>query len=317
MATLLAQRHQDHAPLGARHVLADQATAREMLNAALDGGIGYVATDGAAVLGFLVAPSPQTRGPTTARLGMACHAALAGSERSVYRLLYEAASADLVRAGITHHSLPLLTDHTATVQTFFELEFGIDQIDGIVAIPADAGGLDSSTRVRPAEPADVGGVVELARELQRYHSRAPMFQPAVDFDVQAIRRGATEALDDERSTVVVVEGDDGLLAMAQVGPASAYIDTADIGMNMVTEGARSRGAGTAMLQSILNWAGSHRYRYCTVGWTASNIISDSFYRSRGFAPVRVRLHRLIDPRISSANEQLDHGVLGHRQEGGH
>lgn len=31
--------------------------------------------------------------------------------------------------------------------------------------------------------------------------------------------------------------------------------------------------------------------YCTVGGTSSNLISDAFYRSRGFTPVRLRLRR--------------------------
>jgi len=92
----------------------------------------------------------------------------------------------------------------------------------------------------------------------------------------------------------VVEADEGLVGMAQAEPARAYLDTVDIGMNMIAEGARSRGLGTAMLQSVLGWAGSRKYQYCTVGWTSSNLISDAFYRSRGFTPVRYRLRRRID-----------------------
>lgn len=56
-----------------------------------------------------------------------------------------------------------------------------------------------------------------------------------------------------------------------------------------------------------------RYGYCAVGWTSSNLISDAFYRSRGFTPVRLRLHRRIDSRISWANDSLDDRNFGHRR----
>src|SRR5438552_2667039 len=137
MAAVLAETHRDHSPLGAAHVLADEATALQMVVAALDGGAGYVATNASSVLGFMVAPFPPMPGPTRARLGMAHHAAHAVSARSVYRLLYQAVSADLVSAGITYHSLPVLAENAGTVETFVGLGFGIDQIDGILAVPSD------------------------------------------------------------------------------------------------------------------------------------------------------------------------------------
>lgn len=140
-----------------------------------------------------------------------------------------------------------------------------------------------------------------------------MFQAALGFDVAGMRRGVEAALLDDRSIVVVVEGADRLMGMAQAGPARTYLDTVDIGMNIVTDGARSEGLGTAMLRYLLEWAASKRYRYCAVGWTSSNLISDAFYRSRGFRPVRFRLHRRVDPRISWANDTLDDSNFGHRR----
>lgn len=316
MAALLVDRHHNHSPLGATHVLADRATAVKVVAAALDSGSGYAATDGSDLLGFMVAPFPTMPGPTSARLGMAHHAARADVARSVYRILYRTASADLVAAGITYHSLPVLSDHAAALEAFFQLEFGIDQIDGILPVPRDACTGAAQTPVRRATTADVNSVVGLAIELQRFHSRPPIFQAAVSFDVGQARRGVELGLDDDGSIVVVVEGDEGLLGMAQAGPASAYADTVDIGMNVVTDGARSQGLGTSMLRYLLGWAASRGYRYCTVGWTSSNLMSDAFYRSRGFAPVRFRLHRRIDPRISWANDTLDDRHFRDRRHGG-
>jgi GNAT superfamily N-acetyltransferase len=51
------------------------------------------------------------------------------------------------------------------------------------------------------------------------------------------------------------------------------------------------GVGTAMLDALCRWAAQCGYGYCTVGWTLSNLVSDAFYRSRGFTPIRYRLRR--------------------------
>jgi hypothetical protein len=46
-----------------------------------------------------------------------------------------------------------------------------------------------------------------------------------------------------------------------------------------------------MLDALCRWAAQCGYGYCTVGWTLSNLVSDAFYRSRGFTPIRYRLRR--------------------------
>ena len=311
--TLLAECHRDHSPLGATHVLASQPAAAQMVAAAIEGGVGYAAMQGSTLAGFFIAPFPSMPGPTSSRLGMAHHAAKASESRSAYRALYQAAAGDLVAAGITYHSLPVLADHANAVEAFFELEFGIDQIDGLLRLPSDQSTAPVPAGVRDATDVDVDAVVDLAIELQRFHSRSPMFQAALGFDVTGIRRGVETALRVDRSVVVVIEDDDRVVGMAQAGPAGAYLDTVDIGMNVITDGARSQGLGTAMLRHLLKWAASVRYRYCAVGWTSSNLLSDAFYRSRGFTPVRFRLHRRIDPRISWANDALDDSNFGHRR----
>ena len=136
-----------------------------------------------------------------------------------------------------------------------------------------------------------------------------MFQPAL-LDVAAVRRGIEGSIHDERSTVVVVKAATDSWPWPRPGPSSAYPDALDIGMNVVTEDARSAGVGTAMLDFVLRWAATAGYHYCTVGWTSSNPVSDAFYRSRDSRPFRYRLHRRIDPRIAWANESLDLGLFG-------
>ena len=262
------------------------------------------------VVGFFVAPLPAVLGPSSARLGVGYHVVRRSAAREGYRLLYEAASRELIAAGVTYHSVPVLVDHTEATAALVELEFGFDQIDGFMSVPRDLPA-DIPDGSRAATRDDVDRVVELAIELQQFHARAPMFQPAL-LDVAATRRGVEHGLRDDTSLVVVVEEDGDVVAAAQVGPSSAYFDTVDIGMNVVTERHRNRGVGSRVLRLILGWASSHDFRYCSVGWTSSNPISDPFYRSRGFVPVRYRLHRRIAQEVLWANDKIDYQRFNRR-----
>ena len=195
------------------------------------------------------------------------------------------------------------------MNAFVELEFGVDQIDGMLTVPEDGSTLEhDGSQIRFAEAADVEPIVNLAIELAQYHSRAPMFQVAL-LDLASTRTGILASIADDRSAVVVARSGGRIVGMAQAGPDRAYVEAFDIGMNVVTEDARSSGIGTAMLDFLLAWGSSRRYRYCTVGWTSSNLASDAFYRSRGFTPVRYRLHRRIDSRVSWANERFDYSAF--------
>jgi hypothetical protein len=213
-------------------VLSDEATARTAVEAAVADGPALVAVDGSEVVRFMVVPLPGRPGTTTARLGMTHHGARPDDARLIYRRLYEAAAAKVVKLGCTYHSLPVPVEHGAAVDTFFELEFGVDQIDGILRIPEHAGQTPSRDFVRRAEPADVDSIVELAIELAKYHARSPMFQVAL-LDVRSIRQGVEKSLREPRSAVVVETGGQ-VVAMAQAEPDRAYHDAFDIGMNVVT-----------------------------------------------------------------------------------
>jgi len=307
---LLADVYAAHTPLGARHVFADAATACAAVAGAAKHGPAFAAVADNEVVGFFVAPLPAALGPSSARLGIGHHVARPSASREGYRRLYEAASSELISAGVTYHSLPLLTDHADAAAAFFELEFGLDQIDGLLSVPSHlSASIPDGTRAANGD--DVDRVLELVIELQQFHSRPPMFQPAL-LDVAATRRGIEHGVDDDRSLVVVVEEDGDLVAAAQVGPSSAYRDAVDIGMNVVTESYRGRGVGSRVLQHILVWASSRGYRYCSVGWTSSNPISDPFYRSRGFLPVRYRLHRRIAQQVLWANDRVDYRRFNRR-----
>jgi len=307
VAALLAEMHRDSPHGGAVHALSDPGAAMKAATAAVGSGPGVAAFDGSTLVGYLIGPLPRVPGSMTSRLGAAHHAARPDGIRTIYWEMYAAVASHLIAAGCTYHSLPVLAGQRAAVDALVELGFGVDQIDGILPV-AQEGVAQSAGLVRVATASDLDRVVELALELVKFHAGPPMFQPAL-VDLAAIRHGAEVALTDDRSCVVVAEDAGEVVAMAQAGPSSAYPDAADIGMNIVTASARSGGVGTAMVNFVRSWAATRDYHYCTVGWSSGNLLSDAFYRSRGFAPVRFRLHRRIDPRVAWANEALDYSAF--------
>jgi GNAT superfamily N-acetyltransferase len=307
-ADVLAEFHvgTEAAPTSA---LADRETARRAVDAAIGAGPGVAAFDGSSIVGYMVAPLPAVPGPTVARLGPAHHAVRPASARPAYRRMYEVLAGKLVAAGLTYHSLPVPAAVLSAVEACFELGFGVDQIRGAVPLrdlqPSAAA---EAKDVRTATAGDLDGLLQLAVELTKFHARAPMFQPAL-LDVRQIRQDLIRAIGDDSATVLVVADEGRPVAMMSAQPDSAYAHSLVIGMNVVTESARSAGLGKAMLSKLLGWAKDRAYQYCTVGWASSNPISDAFYRSHGFTPIRYRLHRRIDPAIAWANETLDYSVF--------
>ncbi|WP_020578715.1 GNAT family N-acetyltransferase [Actinopolymorpha alba] len=294
--------------------LADREAARLAVDSVIGSGPGVVAVDESAVVGFMVAPLPPVPGQTAVRLWPAHHAVRPDHARPAYRRMYEAIAEKLVAVGCTYHSLPVPAGVPSALDTFFELGFGVDQIKGAVAIgdrevPSSAGDDGRDVRdVRVATPKDIDELVQLAIELTKFHSRTPMFQPAL-LDVPRIRESLIWAIEDDAATVLVIDDGERPVAMMSAQPDNAYARSVVIGMNIVAESVRSEGMGTAMLDVLLRWAADRAYEYCTVGWASSNLISDAFYRSHGFTPIRHRLHRRIDPHVTWANDDLDYSIF--------
>ena len=304
-AEILAAMHQAVEAVGPTSVLDGTTAAQAALEAAFGAGPGVVAVDRGEVVGYMLMPLPNVPGPGDSRLRPVHHAARS-SVRDAYRQMYAAVASRAVRAGCTYHSVPIAASASGVLQTFFELEFGVDQVKGALSIrevpERDARG----GATRDAVPTDIDGLIDLSIELQKFHARAPIFHPAL-LPVPAIREDLLRSMSDPTSKVLVVDEGARVLGMMQAQPDGAYRESVVIGMNVVTEDARGRGLGTAMLNALLSWARDRGYRFCTVGWSSSNLTSDAFYRSRGFAPLRYRLHRRVDSRVAWANESLDYG----------
>ena len=77
--------------------------------------------------------------------------------------------------------------------------------------------------------------------------------------------------------------------------ASLYIELAH-----VTPAARGGGVGAALLDHACAWGRARGLHYALVGWETANLLSDRFWRGRGFQPLSYRLLRGVDERAAWA-----------------
>jgi predicted GNAT superfamily acetyltransferase len=133
-------------------------------------------------------------------------------------------------------------------------------------------------------------------------------------DVASIRASLSQQISAEDNIVLVACDGDSIVGMIQAQPDRLYAATTTIGMNIVTEHARSAGVGTTMLNALCAAAANSGAERCAVGWDSANLLSDAFYRARGFMPVRYDLHRKIDQRVTWANDNLDYRQFGLQPE---
>ena len=310
-AVLLANAH-GAASAGPVARVCDVSRAVEAVGEGLRAGRGWAATADGAVVGFLLVGVPRPDGSSRGGANDFQHAARPEGCRETYRALYEAAAGWLVRYGKLHHQIRVLARPEEPVRAFFELGFGMDQIKGVRPIEAGLPDFEGCL-VEPAGPGDTQAMVELWIELSRFHARSPVLEAGF-LSVHAIRDELVKTLADDTRQLFVAREAGAPVGFMEIHPNGAYPDTVTIGLNVVTEKLRSRGVGTAMLAAALQWASERGNRYCSVGWASANPVSDAFYRSRGFVPFRYDLARILDSRITWANENLDYSAIMGRED---
>lgn len=289
---------------GLRYRLSDAASARAVIADAIGLGPGVVALNDDRVVGFLIAPLSSVPGAGGSRMKVVHHAASPPGARDAYRRMYEQIAGALVAVGCFDHSVLVPTDQQSVLETLFELQFGIDQIKGTRTLRGMANARPSGA-IRLADTDDIERLVELWIELSQFHSRSPMLAPAL-VDVPRARATLAYHIAAEDNIVLVACDGDDIVGMIQAQPDGLWTATTTIGMNVVTEHARSAGVGTTMLNALCASAARSGAEHCAVGWDSANPLSDPFYRARGFTPVRYELRRIIDARAAWANDNLDY-----------
>lgn len=235
------------------------------------------------------------------------HATTPDNRREIYRRMYGRLAADLTKMGGFTHTIAVRSADGPTVESWFELGFGLDQVRAVRSLPRSAMATNGSSvvQVRQARPDDLDEMVELAVEVTRFHAGSPMLRPALsdhDFVGAELIKGMASA----RSAVVVADLGHKLGGFLQINPDSHFIDTATIGIAGVAASTRHRGVGTAIVNFAMDWAARTSYGFCAVEWTSPNLTSDRFWRGLGFDPLQYKLTRRIDPRIAWAHSGISY-----------
>lgn len=304
-AKLLCATWQEPHPTGCRAAVSDVTVAAQRIDAFLANPSVAAMRDGKLV-GYLAATAPRPPGEAVS-IKATMHATAPDQRRDIYRSLYSHLAGELTKIGGFTHTVAVNYADRITVDTWFELGFGIDQIKGTQPLsPAAEATIGSpNVHVREAVPQDLDEMTGLAIEVTRFHAQSPMLRPALS-DHSFVRSNFVKAMESPRSLLVVADLGDKLGGLFQVNPDSQFLDTATIGIAGVAPGERHQGVGTAILEFALNWASRSGYRHCAVEWTSPNLTSDRFWRSRGFQPMQYKLTRRIDPRVAWAHPDMSY-----------
>lgn len=147
--------------------------------------------------------------------------------------------------------------------------------------------------IRPAEPSDAQGLVELAQEIGREPERW-LLTTDVWRDAGAERRYLKTVRKHPDAAVFVAEADGRLVGRLSVGrdphPASPHV--ADLGL-MVARTHRGIGLGRALLDQAVSWARSAGVRKLELHVFPWNEPAIALYESYGFHRVGVRVAHYV------------------------
>jgi GNAT superfamily N-acetyltransferase len=141
--------------------------------------------------------------------------------------------------------------------------------------------------IRPATSRDLDQVVALWSALTEHHAaRDPIFAPRQGAEEQ-IRRVLDATLRDPDAVIFVCEGERGFRGYCLVGidrapPILVEVERAEISDLLVTQDARRRGIGRALVVRALRWAKERGVARCEVRVHVRNTEGQAFWRSVGF-----------------------------------
>jgi ribosomal protein S18 acetylase RimI-like enzyme len=164
-------------------------------------------------------------------------------------------------------------------------------------VPTPASGVDDDS-IRRAIPRDLDRVVALWSALTDHHAaHDAIFTPRIGADVQ-IRRLLEATLRDPGAAIFVSEGERGfrgfcVVAIDRAPPILAEVERAEISDLWVTQDARRRGIGRALVARALGWAKQRGVARCEVRVHVRNAEGQEFWRSLGFDDWMDVLHRQL------------------------
>ncbi|HSN76191.1 MAG TPA: GNAT family N-acetyltransferase [Anaerolineae bacterium] len=227
------------------------------------------------------------------------------------RELYAALAAPWVDQGIFNHFAVLPVADPASLQAWFSLSFGIEQVYALAdlaQIPLPPAPSTPGLMIRRAGPEDRQMLADFSDIIWRHQVQAPMWGVMLPEVVTEQRTGWAELADDANVTVWLAFLDGEPVGCQGYWPAEPGGDdllTPDGCCELSVAGtrphARGRGVGTALTHHGLRHAREAGYRFCLTDWRSTNLLAARFWPRQGFRPMAYRLARRIDQRIAWAN----------------
>lgn len=281
-------------PEGARTLVADLAEREDAAGA-------VVRSEGRPVAYVLgVHRSDETWGPNV----WVEDAGSAGSDPEALREAYALAARHWHAEGRTSHYAVVPASDQPIIDAWFSLSFGLQHVHALRE-PAPAGFTPAIPRgltIRIKERGDLHALAELGLVLPRHVNESPVFSSLAIPTFEESLAEAEADLGDERFTEFVAEHGGSIVATA-VGcslelsgtntplmrPASAGM----LGFVAVLPDARGLGAGRALAEKVIAWSRDEGHEWVATDWRSTNIEANRTWRSMGFEPTFLRLHRAI------------------------
>lgn len=264
-----------------------------------EGASGVALFDAMDLLGFLIGTPLHGR---EMRSPLGAHGARHPLD---YGELYGAASALWVGRGLLTHSVVVAADQTATLDAWFDLSFGKQQVHALRDTSPLAGpaGID----VRRATLADLDDVLSMGGLVAEHQEGPPTFAPAPPGFFEQLPASLRGDLESEavRFFIASIGGMvSGFSLWRPAGPG-LFIPPKSCELNVAATrtAARGRGIGSALTAHGLGWARDHGYEWCVTDWRSTNLLSSRFWTTRGFEPRAFRLARLIPPDVLSLSDR--------------
>ena len=143
--------------------------------------------------------------------------------------------------------------------------------------------MGSTNEVREATLGDAAEIYGLACQLAETVGDAPP-------DEEVVRGRLGELLEEPRASVLVVEGEEGVVGAASlwIKPDLAHGDTVvEVPMLVVSEDHRREGVGGLLMDRVRDVAARHDAALIELVATRANVAARDFYRSLGFVEADV------------------------------
>ncbi len=215
---------------------------------------------------------------------------LSYDSNEVLRALYIGASPTWAEAGLDRHYVWV---PPADEEPWRELGFArMHQRGTMRLVRRDPRPLPTGLIARSPTLDDLDDVVSLSAELWEWQSRAPSFGRVV---MDHLRDDWAETLEDETARFLVIEEEGHLIAQCGYYPSDpqvgSFANAVDLVAVTVTESRRGQGLGAAMVDHLFQFAIEDGVEYAETNWRVTNLAASRMWRSYGFTPTYLRLHR--------------------------